>query len=65
MTEYELFVSCIPQIAEIAARYRRLDRQDYEKFNQETMDHAPEKVKECMRKVFSAIDSLVLEGGVV
>ena len=52
MTEYELFVSCIPQIAEIAARYRRLDRQDYEKFNQETMDHAPEKVKECMRKGF-------------
>ena len=61
MTEYDLFVSCIPQIARIAIECRRLDRQDYEKFKQETMEHVPETVKEFMSKVLITMDSLVVK----
>lgn len=44
MTEYDLFVECIPMPAEIAARCRRLDREDYEAWKQETMEHSPDMV---------------------
>lgn len=60
MTEYELYVSCIPKIAEIVIRCRRLSRSEYEDWKQETMEQAPETVREFMGKVLMVIDSLVL-----
>lgn len=65
MTEYDLFVECIPMIAEIAARSRRLSREEYEGWKKETMEHCPEVIKGFMRKVMTVIDSLVLEREVV
>ena len=59
MTEYDLFVECIPMIAEMAARCRRLDRADYETWKQETMEHAPDLVKSFMGKVLVCIDNVV------
>ena len=60
MTEYDLFVSCIPMLAEIAVRCRKLDRQDYEEWKQKTMEHCPEAVKAFMGKVLIVIDKYVL-----
>lgn len=60
MTEYDLFVKCIPMIAGMAVRCRRMSRQDYEQWKQETMEHAPEMVKEFVRKVFIVINSYIM-----
>lgn len=60
MTEYDLFVECIPMLAEIAARYRKLERADYEAWKQEAMEHAPDMAKEFMGKVLVCIDKVVL-----
>lgn len=61
MTERELYVSCIPQIAKIAVRCRKLPGEEYEDWKREIMEHCPETVKEFMGKVMLVIDSLVLE----
>lgn len=65
MTEYDLFVKCIPMITEMVFRCRRLDRADYEGWKRETMEHCPDEVKEFMGKVMLTIDSFVLEKEVV
>ncbi len=61
MTEHDLFVECLPMIAEMAMRARSLDRADYEIWKQETMEHAPDTVKEFMGKVLVCMDKVVLE----
>lgn len=61
MTEYDLFVECIPMIAGIAAKCRRMGRKEYEEWKQETMAQAPETVREFVTKVFIVIDSQVLK----
>ena len=60
MTEYDLFVECIPMIAEMAARCRRLSRDEYEGWKRKAMEGCPEPVKGFMHKVMMTIDSLVL-----
>lgn len=59
MTERELYVSCIPQIAEIAARCRRLSGGEYQDWKEETMEHCPDVVKGFMGKVLTVIDKYV------
>lgn len=59
MTERELYVSCIPMIAEIITMCRRISRQDYEKWKQETMESAPETVKGFIGKVFVVIEHVL------
>ena len=61
MTERDLYLSCIPMIAEIAVRCRNLSAGEYEDWKQETMSNAPEAVKCFIGKVFIVIDSLVLQ----
>ena len=60
MTEYDLFVECLPMIAEMAVRCRSLDREDYEAWKAETMERAPDKVKPFMEKVLVCIDKVVM-----
>lgn len=62
MTEYDLYISCVPMIAEMVTRCRRLERRQYEDWKRETMESAPETVKGFIRKVLIAIDSYVLGG---
>ena len=54
MTEYDLFVECLPMIAEMAVRCRSLDREDYEAWKAETMERAPDKVKPFMERCLCA-----------
>ena len=60
MTEYELFVSCIHMIAEMIAECQRMPVQQYEEWKKETLEAAPDPVKEFVGKVFIVIDSKVL-----
>lgn len=65
MTERGLYVSCIPEIAEIAVRCRKMPMTKYEDWKQEVMEHCmehcPETAKEFMCKVMMVIDKYVLE----
>lgn len=56
MTEYDLFVSSIPMIAEIAIRCKYLNQQDYEAFKSGVLNSASEAVKEFVVKVFIVIE---------
>lgn len=60
MTEYDLFAECLPMIAEMAVRCRKLSRQEYENWKRETMEYAPETVKTLLSKVLISIDLVVL-----
>lgn len=63
MTERDLYISCIPMIAEMAVRCRRLDRQEYDDWKGETIEHAPEMVKRFIGKVFIVIEKFLgIEG---
>ena len=48
--------------SEMAARCRRLSEGEYEDWKRETMEHAPEMVREFMGKVLITIDKYVLGG---
>lgn len=61
MTERELCESCIPMIAEMVIRCRRLSGGEYQDWKRETMEHCPETVKEFMGKVLIVMDKYVLE----
>lgn len=56
MTEYDLFVKCIPMIAEMAVRCRMMDLQEYEDFKCKSMESVDETVKEFVGKVLIVID---------
>lgn len=65
MTEYDLFVKCIPVIAEMAVRCRTLDQQEYENFKCKAIESVDETAKEFVGKVLIVIDSIVLKGDTV
>lgn len=65
MTERELYVSCIPMIAEIVVRCRKLSRREYEAWKHETMEHCPKEIKGYMGKTLTVIDKYVLGGDAV
>lgn len=63
MTEYDLFVECIPMIAEMADLARMMDRQEYEAWKRGIMeDMAPEpEAAKVMGRFLAVVDALVLE----
>ena len=64
MTERDLYVSCIPMIAEMIVRCRKLSGGEYEDWKKETMEHCPETVREFMGKVLTVIDKCVEAAGI-
>lgn len=61
MTEYDLFVRCIPMIAEIVARSAEMNDAEYLHWKTETLTVAPEVVKCFMSKVLIVIDKYRLK----
>lgn len=61
MTERELYVSCIPMIAEMVVMCRKLSGGEYEAWKHEVMEHCPDKVKGFMGKVMIIMDKYVVE----
>lgn len=57
MTELDLYLQCIPMIAEIIVICRKLSVQQYEEWKRETMEAAPDTAKKFLGKVFIVISS--------
>ena len=57
MTELDLYLQCIPMIAEMVVRCQKLSVQQYEEWKRETMETAPESVKGFLVKVFIVIST--------
>ena len=61
MTERDLYVSCIPMIADVVVRCRKLSGGDYEDWKREFMEQCPKTAKAFMGKVMIIIDNYVLK----
>ncbi len=56
MTERELFIENIPQIAAICLKCMQLSREQYEEWKKTTLENTPDEVKEYISKVLTVID---------
>lgn len=57
MTELDLYLQCIPMIAEMVSIFQKLSAQQYEEWKRETLETAPEAVKGFLVKVFVVISA--------
>ena len=57
MTELDLYLQCIPMIAEMIVICQKLSVQQYEEWKRETLEAAPESVKRFLVKVFVVISA--------
>lgn len=57
MTELDLYLQCIPMIAEMIVICQKLPIQQYEEWKRETLEKAPESVKRFLVKVFVVISA--------
>lgn len=57
MTELNLYLQCIPMIAELVIRFQNLSDQQYKDWKRKTMEAAPDTVKEFLGKVFIVISA--------
>lgn len=57
MTELDLYLQCIPMIAEMIVICRKLPVQQYEEWKRETLETAPESAKGFLVKVFMVISA--------
>lgn len=59
MSERDVYIECIPMIAEIIVLCREMSSQEYEDWKREVMENVSDKAKEFMRKVLICIDSIM------
>lgn len=59
MSEYDVFVACIPMIAEMVVRCRKMDKQKYKEWKQRAIQAAPDEVKSFWKKTLVCIDRRV------
>lgn len=62
MTEREIFIENIPQIAEIIVMIRGWNRQQYEEWKADTLVRTPPGAVGFIRKVFIVIERCIEEG---
>lgn len=55
MTERDLFVQAIPQIAEMVVEARKLTGKEFQEWRDEVMKYVPDKVKPFIEKVFIVV----------
>ncbi len=65
MSERDVYIQCIPMIAEMVVLLREMSQQEYEDWKQETMQATADKAKDFMRKVLICIDKVMAEEGVI
>ena len=61
MTEREIFIENIPQIAEIIVMIRGWNRQQYEEWKTDTLEHTPPRAVGFIQKVFIVIERYIEE----
>lgn len=55
MSEYDVFTACLPMIAEMTIRCRRMDKQEFDEWKRKVMESADNVVKEFVEKVLICI----------
>lgn len=56
MSERDLYLMYLPQIAEMIASCQQMTQEDYEQWKQETLQSVPHEAKDFMQKVFAVVD---------
>lgn len=59
MSEYDLFVQCIPTIAKIIVQCRKMSETEFKEWKQKYVQNAPDNTKEFIKKVITVIDLYV------
>lgn len=57
MTEFDLYLQCIPVIAETVVECRKLSAQQYEEWKSKTINATPDKLKSFIVKLFTVIEN--------
>lgn len=55
MTEREMFIRAIPQIAEIIVEARKLTVEEFQEWHDEVMQEVPDKAKPFIEKIFIVV----------
>lgn len=55
MTEREIFIQAIPQIAEIIVEARKLTVEEFQEWHDEVMQEVPDKAKPFIEKIFVVV----------
>ncbi len=56
MSERDLYLMYLPQIAEMIANCQQMTREGYEQWKKETRESTPDDAKGFMEKVFAVVD---------
>ncbi len=59
MSERDVFIKCIPMIAEIVVECSKMNEQEYEDWKRETMEAVDDRAKEFIKKVLNCIDAVM------
>lgn len=55
MTERDVFVQAIPQIAEMVVKARKMTVGEFQEWHDEVMESVPDKAKPFIKKVFIVV----------
>lgn len=58
MTEQELYIKLIPEIAKIAEQCRKMDEEKYAAWKKEIITGTPDEVRDFIRKVTVVVDKV-------
>jgi preprotein translocase subunit Sss1 len=58
MTEQELYIKLIPEIAKIAEQCRKMDEEKYAAWKKEIITSTPDEVRNFIRKIMAVVDKV-------
>ena len=58
MTEQELYIKLIPEIAKIAEQCRKMDAEKYAAWKKEIITSTPDEVRNFIRKIMAVVDKV-------
>ena len=58
MTEQELYIKLIPEIAKIAEQRRKMDEEKYAAWKKEIITSTPDEVRNFIRKIMAVVDKV-------
>ena len=58
MTEQELYIKLIPEIAKIAEQCRKMDEEMYAAWKKEIITSTPDEVRNFIRKIMAVVDKV-------
>lgn len=58
MTEQELYIKLIPEIAKIAEQCRKMNEEKYAAWKKEIITSTPDEVRNFIRKIMAVVDKV-------